>query len=1000
MCLGTEFGLWAITQGRVHLFLARVNEQGMPVSALHPLFTAGEGDILWAGEDFLLGEWSVVVLGDTSHHLRYLGTSIAQAITRPVVLSNGDVLNWMQAIDNWVQRLGMVAQLTETTRPGVHDPLASSQPQTDIGGLSSQCFTLTADQTASIQHQCLWLQQRTGHISVPLPEPAEAFTLPSGDWLPCPAGALLSAHENSTVVWQHTGDWLTHVTSQPIDVQTPAGLSCFHRGCMTAMMLARVIEIGLDADDRMQHKRTREDACLVAATRHLAAVLEPSAASEPLMAEEITEQSERAHAWQPLMQAVKSLAPTLGFNPVTPAGYPLLQPLSSDEKIPDVHVTTALVWGASVRSMAEASNIRYRQVALKGTWWQGDSGPLLAFRAGEQRPVALLVKNGHYHCHDPAESVVSPMTAALAGSLHSQAFSLYVGFGHAPVTLYTLILNGLRGLGADIRQLLWTSWFITSLGLIAPLVLGLLVSHVLPTGQRSQVYWLGIGLLGCAISTALFEITRGLTQVRIGGRLESVLQAGLWDRLLRLPVPFFRRYSAGDLGERGVGLSRIRQTLSGATLNAGLACIFSVFNLAFLFALDARLAWWALGLSLSALTGIVYLTWRALHQERQLATVSGQLSGRVLQWLSAIPKLRATGTESRVLWMWSKLFAQQQQHQLQAQIAHSGILTVQSAFPAFASLVLFATASMELSNGGLEIGPFLTFNAAFGVLTASLMTAGVAITSIMAIVPLVERARPILETLPETSTAGVDPGQLSGDIEFAHVCFRYSMDSPDVLQDLCLHVRAGEFLAIVGESGCGKSTLMRLLLGFERPTSGQVYLDRQDLSGLDIGAVRRQMGVVLQNGQLLSGSIQTNITGPASHLGEADAWWAAEQAGVATDIRMMPMGMHTQMADGASTLSGGQRQRLMIARAIVNRPRILMFDEATSALDNRTQAVVSTSLERLAATRIVIAHRLSTVIEADRIVVLQMGRVVQEGKYHELMAQDGPFRRLAQRQMI
>jgi ATP-binding cassette subfamily C protein len=865
-------------------------------------------------------------------------------------------------------------------------------------------FTLQPHQTASIQRQGVWLQQRMGHVSLPLPEPAEALTPPSDDWLPCPAGALLSAHETSTLLWQHTTDWLNHVKTQPLNGQAPAGLSHFHQGCMTAMMLARVIEMGLDADDRMQHKRTREDACLVAATQHLASVLTPpSVATHSSTTEDTSEQSQRELAWHPLMQAVISLAPTLGFQPVTPAGYPLLQPASSDkQEAPDTahNSTTALVWAASVRSVADAAHIRYRQVALKGTWWQGDSGPLLAFRGSEQRPVALLVKHGSYHCHDPVNSAVVPVTPALANDLHSQAFSLYVGFGDAPVTLYTLMRNGLRGLGADIRQLLWASWFITSLGLIAPLVLGVLVSHVLPTGQRSQVYWLGIGLLGCALSTALFEITRGLTQVRIGGRLESVLQAGLWDRLLRLPVPFFRRYSAGDLGERGVGLSRIRQTLSGATLNAGLACIFSVFNLAFLFALDARLAWWALGLSLSALGGIVYLTWRALHQERQLATVSGQLSGRVLQWLSAIPKLRATGTESRVLWMWSKLFAQQQQHQLQAQIAHSGILTVQSAFPGFASLVLFATAAVELSNGGLDIGQFLTFNAAFGVLTASLMTAGVAITSIMGIVPLVERARPILETLPETSTAGIDPGQLSGDIEFAHVCFRYSTDSPDVLQDLCLHVRAGEFLAIVGESGCGKSTLMRLLLGFERPTSGQVYLDRQDLSGLDIGAVRRQMGVVLQNGQLLSGSIQTNITGPASHLGEADAWWAAEQAGVAPDIRMMPMGMHTQMADGASTLSGGQRQRLMIARAIVNRPRILMFDEATSALDNRTQAVVSTSLERLAATRIVIAHRLSTVMEADRIVVLQAGRVVQEGKYHDLMTQDGPFRRLAQRQMI
>jgi ABC-type bacteriocin/lantibiotic exporter with double-glycine peptidase domain len=264
---------------------------------------------------------------------------------------------------------------------------------------------------------------------------------------------------------------------------------------------------------------------------------------------------------------------------------------------------------------------------------------------------------------------------------------------------------------------------------------------------------------------------------------------------------------------------------------------------------------------------------------------------------------------------------------------------------------------------------------------------------------MMERIKPILQEEPEAAGGAADPGDLSGQITLSDVSFRYGEDSPLALDNVSFNVDPGEFVAIVGPTGCGKSTLLRLLLGFETPTAGAVLFDGQEMTQLEVGAVRRQCGVVLQNGQLLAGDIKSNIIGSSGYTIE-DAWTAARMAGIDKQIEAMPMGMHTVLSEGATTLSGGQRQRIMIARALVSRPRIILFDEATSALDNPTQKVVAESMRQLNATRIIIAHRLSSVAEADRVIVLDQGRIVQRGRYEELLAdQDGLFASLASQQL-
>jgi len=312
-------------------------------------------------------------------------------------------------------------------------------------------------------------------------------------------------------------------------------------------------------------------------------------------------------------------------------------------------------------------------------------------------------------------------------------------------------------------------------------------------------------------------------------------------------------------------------------------------------------------------------------------------------------------------------------------------------------MAIFAT--IVYGSSSLSTGRFLAFSSAFGQFLAAMLSLTAVFVSILQIVPIFQRAQPILDAEPEVGTAKADPGIITGDVEINHVSFRYRPDGPLILDDLSIHINPGEFVAFVGPSGSGKSTIMRLLMGFEAPSSGTIYYDRQDLSDLDVRSIRRQVGVVLRHSQLMPGDIQANILGNSGYT-VTDAWDAARMAGIDEDIKSMPMGMFTAVSEGISTLSGGQRQRLMIARALVSKPRVVFFDEATSALDNHTQAMVSRSLEALQATRIVIAHRLSTIRMADHIYVIRAGRIVQHGTYDELIANDGPFLELAKRQLV
>jgi ABC-type bacteriocin/lantibiotic exporter with double-glycine peptidase domain len=391
--------------------------------------------------------------------------------------------------------------------------------------------------------------------------------------------------------------------------------------------------------------------------------------------------------------------------------------------------------------------------------------------------------------------------------------------------------------------------------------------------------------------------------------------------------------------------------------------------------------------------------------QRRVVEVEGRISGLVLQLLAGIAKLRVTGAESRAFSRWATQFTQQKRLAFRTGAIENFLESFNAVFPVVSSMAIYYMVLYLMKQAAesgdpnpIPPGEFVAFNSAFGIFLAQVLGTGMTAMSALNVIPLWERAKPILETRPEVDLSKADPGEISGEIEVTHVTFRYHKDGPTILSDLSLRIEPGEYVALVGPSGSGKSTLLRMLLGLDVPETGSVYFDGRDLQLLDVQKLRRKIGVVGQNATIRSGSVFSNIVGSLP-LTLDDAWEAARMAGLDEDVKAMPMGMNTVLQQGGGTLSGGQRQRLIIARAIVARPRILFFDEATSALDNRTQAIVSQSLMELQATRIAVAHRLSTIMGADRIYVLAGGRIVQQGSYQELVAVEGMFRELVKRQV-
>ncbi|MFC4501453.1 MULTISPECIES: NHLP bacteriocin export ABC transporter permease/ATPase subunit [Streptomyces] len=639
-----------------------------------------------------------------------------------------------------------------------------------------------------------------------------------------------------------------------------------------------------------------------------------------------------------------------------------------------------------VEQVALASRVRTRAVRLDGRWWRENVGPLVGHRALSGAPVALLWRRGGYVAVHPATGRETPVEKANAEEFEPRAVMFYRPLPEGKLGPLGLLRFSMRGTGGDLTNLLLSGLVTVAIGALVPIATGRVLGEYVPKAQQGLIVQVCLAVMVSSVVAAAFMLLQNLTILRLEGRIESSLQPAVWDRLLRLPTRFFAERSTGELASAAMGISAIRRLLAGLGPSVAQSVTVGAMNLGLLLWYSVPMALAAIGMLVVIAAVFLGLGLWQVRWQRRLVTLSNKLNNQAFQTLRGLPKLRVAAAENYAYAAWAEQFARSRELQQRLGRIKNLNTVLGAVYLPLCSLAMFMLLAGP-ARGTLSAADFLTFNTSMTMLLTSVTSLTGAFVSAVAALPLFEEIRPVLEAAPEVRGASTRPGPLSGALEARRLSFRYSDDGPLVLDDVSFAVRPGEFVAVVGPSGCGKSTLLRLLIGFDPPLSGSVLYDGQDLAALDQSAVRRQCGVVLQHAQPFNGSILDVICGTESYTPE-EAMAAAELAGLAEDIRRMPMGLHTIVA-GSGSVSGGQRQRLMIAQALIRRPRVLFFDEATSALDNETQRTVIDSTRKLNATRIVIAHRLSTVLDADRVIVMENGRIAQQGPPAQLLADTG-----------
>jgi NHLM bacteriocin system ABC transporter ATP-binding protein len=687
--------------------------------------------------------------------------------------------------------------------------------------------------------------------------------------------------------------------------------------------------------------------------------------------------------------AIKAHDPLAGALAVIAAheGFDLRLPAADDREQPMFD---------RLGRFANATGFRFREITLEGDWWKEEGPPFLAIEAASGRPRAVVWRQRRWRIVDPETRAETVIGAAVAAALMPRSYMIYPSLPEHVTTrqIWRFAIFGARG---DIARLLVAAAAATLAALLIPVATSSVLGFAIPDGRTSLLADMMILLVAAAVGSAGFQVVRAVALIRLGTHIDRRLQAAVWDRVMRLRTSFFRGYTVGDLALRILGIDAIRRILAGQALNGMIGGVFSLASLGIMLIYDASLALFAVGYAVVAAGVLFGLGREQMRLERIVYARKGIVTGLLMEILGGIAKLRVAAAELRAFSRWSNAFAEQR-----ANDARSGRLGAWQTVAATSLPILGSVGVLAIAAGGaapIDVAAFAAFNSAFGQFTTALLSLSTSLNVSIEAAPLFARMRPVFEAPLEVDESRVDPGTLGGHVAVRNLSFRYTAEGPWTLDGIDFEARPGESIAIVGASGSGKSTLLRVLLGFETPARGGVYYDGKDLETLDLRLLRRQIGTVLETARLIPGSIFDNIAGSAP-LTRDQVTEATRLAGLDADIAAMPMGLQTFVMEGASQLSGGQRQRVMIARALVNRPRLIFFDQATSALDNRTQAIVGESLAAMNATRIVIAHRLSTIRDADRIVVLEDGRIVETGTYDELVGRDGAFHRLVQRQLL
>ena len=654
-----------------------------------------------------------------------------------------------------------------------------------------------------------------------------------------------------------------------------------------------------------------------------------------------------------------------------------------------------------LEEISTASHFRFRKVSLSSGWYKNSTIPYLTYLKEDDVPVALIPTLFGYNMYNPEKNSIVKVSKSIANTIdYQRCYVFYRNLPSKSVTTKELIKFCFEGVRkADLFGMVLVGVIGGLLSAITPLIISWIFDSVIPDANEDLLKQLACILISITCVQYIFELVRSFAVMRLENFFEMDVQSSLWDRLLSLPTTFFKDYSPGELAKKVDGVSQIREVVSGRVVNQILSSIFGVFYIIVMFSISSRLALVCLLVILLITVISILFGLKEIAYYRDATNLSADLSGRMISWLNGITKIRTAGAEGRVYNLWAKQFTKIRD----LDVSRTKIHNVSQIFCSVVSVVVSMCMYYYIVNSTnlqLETGMFVAFNTALMVVLSNFISLTGTITELNSVVPLYRNVKPIFSTVPEYDETKEDIGEVTGDIEVSHVSFRYSEHTPLVLKDVSFSIKAGEHIALVGTSGSGKSTMLRVLLGFEKPESGQIYFDGKDILQYNIRSLRRQLGVVLQTGQLLSGSIFENVVGSSNTLTVKDVEEALAQAGILEEVQDMPMGIHTMVSDEFGSISGGQKQRILIARALVSKPKVLFFDEATSALDNKTQKIVSNSINKLNITRVTIAHRLSTITECDRIIVFHDGKIVEEGTYNELIDKRGTFFSMAERQLI
>ena len=642
--------------------------------------------------------------------------------------------------------------------------------------------------------------------------------------------------------------------------------------------------------------------------------------------------------------------------------------------------------------------LMYRVIELTEGWYKDSYGPIIGFFREEGLAVALLPdKFSGYSYRDPATGNKVRINSKNASLLEVEAICFYRPFPRTRMGIKDLLIYTKNCIVAsDVVMIAVSTLAVTIVSMILPRITKAITGPVLESRNKTALIGAAICVICVALSTQLLTSVKSLILMRINTKTSVGVQSAMMMRIMSLPAHFFSKYSPGELRTRSNAVNQLSSMMTNMILSTGLTSVSSLLYITQIFQYAPVLAVPSIVIVLITTAFTVISSLLQIRINRKQMQISAKESGISFALISGVQKLRLAGAEKRAFAKWLNIYSES------AELLYNPplFLKVNSAISTGITLISSIVMYYFAAKSGIDASSYFAFNAAYGMLSGAFIALSQMALPIAQMQPVLEMAEPFLETEPEATEEKEIVTHITGGVEMEHVSFRYTDDGPYVINDLSLSIKPGDYVAIVGKTGCGKSTLLRLLLGFEKPEKGTVSYDGRDINNLDVASLRRKIGTVLQDAGLFQGDIYSNIVISAPELTLQDAWDAAEKAGIADDIKAMPMGMNTVIAEGQGGISGGQRQRIMIARAIAPKPKLLLFDEATSALDNKTQRQVSESLDKMGCTRVVIAHRLSTIRHCDRILVIDAGSIIEQGTYDELIEKGGYFAELVERQRL